>query len=64
MRNDVAPTSVWVSVTRYCELYDLDRKTVYKYLGAGLLRSWQVGRVLRVRNVPPLPPTTERPSLP
>ena len=51
----------WVSVTRYCELYDVNRKTVYKFLDAGLLRSWQVGRVLRVQNQPPHAVTRERP---
>lgn len=56
MRNDVqpAPVAIWVSVSRYCELYDVERKTVYKFLESGLLPSWQVGRVLRVRNMPPM----------
>lgn len=56
MRNDAranAPDHGWISVTRYCERYDVDRKTVYKYLDSGLLESWQVGRVLRVENRPP-----------
>jgi hypothetical protein len=51
---------VWISVTKYCGRYDLDRKTVYKYLDAGLLESWQVGRVLRVANHPPLAAKRQR----
>ncbi len=53
---------VWVSVRRYCELYAVNRKTVYKYLEAGLLPSWQVGRILRVQNQPPQPAHDDRPS--
>jgi hypothetical protein len=59
-RDDAA---TWVSVTRYCELYDVNRKTVYKYLDAGLLQSWRVGRVLRVAHRPPLAAVPQR-SLP
>ena len=51
----------WVSVSRYCEIYDLHRNTVYKYMDCGLLETWQVGRVLRVRNRPPLEPKSQRP---
>jgi hypothetical protein len=50
-RNDSPrPAAVWVSVTRYCELYSLERKTVYKYAALGFVETWQVGRVLRIRN--------------
>lgn len=44
----------WISVRHYCQRYELSRATVYKYLEDGLLAKWQVGRVLRVRNLPPL----------
>ena len=51
---------IWISVSRYCELYDVSRATVYKYLAAGLLESWQVGRVLRVSHRPPQPVKPQR----
>jgi excisionase family DNA binding protein len=49
----VSMEPTWISVRRYCEIYGLSRATVYKYLDSGLLESWQVGRVLRVKNEPP-----------
>ena len=34
-RSDAA---AWVSVSHYCELHDLHRQTVYKFIAHGLLR--------------------------
>lgn len=52
----------WISIRAYCARYDVNRKTVYKYLDAGLLASWQVGRVLRVEDCPPQQVTPQRPA--
>jgi hypothetical protein len=47
---------VWLTIAHYCVLYDVDRKTVWKYVDAGLLSYWQVGRIIRIANVPPHDP--------
>jgi hypothetical protein len=63
MRNDARPPPdlVWLSIAHYCLTYDVTRGTVRKYLALGLLASWQVGRVLRVANVPPYALPTQNP---
>lgn len=50
------PPRVWLTIAHYCVLYDVDRKTVWKYVDAGLLSYWQVGRIIRIANVPPHDP--------
>lgn len=47
------PRPVWVSISTYAVLYDTNRKTVYKWLDAGLLETFRVGRCIRVLNQPP-----------
>lgn len=55
------PVSVqYVSVTTYTEMFSVDRDTVYKWIDAGLLDTFRVGRLIRVR---PVPPSDTRPSL-
>ena len=44
----------WVSITAYAALQAVSRKTVYKWLEAGLLITYRVGRLIRVRNQPPI----------
>lgn len=53
-RNDARPPpgAVWMSIAHYCLKYDVTKTTVRKYIELGYLAAWQVGRVLRVRNLP------------
>ena len=46
--------ALWVNISTYAVLYAVDRKTVYKWLAAGLLERWRVGMVVRIKNQPPL----------
>ncbi len=48
-----APQPIWVSISTYAVLYQANRKTVYKWLEAGLLETFRVGRCIRVLNQPP-----------
>ncbi len=43
----------WVSIALYAEHQAADPKTVHKWLEAGLLESYRVGRFIRVRDQPP-----------
>lgn len=43
----------WLSVTLYAEKYGVDRNTVYKWLKAGLLVSYRVESLVRIRNLQP-----------
>lgn len=43
----------WISVTTYAELYSVTPKTVHKWMAAGLLDTFRVGRLIRVWNAPP-----------
>jgi hypothetical protein len=43
----------WLSVRRYATVYGIHRTTVTRYLLAGRLEIWQVGKTIRIRNVPP-----------
>lgn len=52
--------AVWINISRYARAYGVDRKTVYKWLAAGLLESWRVGMVVRIKHQPP----TERRETP
>jgi excisionase family DNA binding protein len=46
-------TTIWLCVTDYACVYNVDRSTVYKWLDAGLLETYRVGRVVRIKNKPP-----------
>lgn len=43
----------WVTVKRYALVYGVDRKTVYKWLRSGILETYRVGTLRRIRNRPP-----------
>lgn len=44
----------WVSVSEYARIYGVDRATVYKWLKhGGILETYRVGSLRRVRHVPP-----------
>jgi excisionase family DNA binding protein len=45
----------WLSVKEYAEIYRVTRPTVYKWRDCGLLRTFQIGRVVRIYNAPPEP---------
>lgn len=51
----MSDTPPWVSVPVYAQHYNADEKTVHKWLEAGLLESFRVGRFIRVRDQPPRP---------
>jgi len=46
--------ALWVSITRYAEIYGITRPTVYKWLRCGLIESYKVDDVIRLRNCPPV----------
>lgn len=46
-------TTAWLCITDYAYAYNVDRSTVYKWLDAGLLETYRVGRVVRIKNKPP-----------
>lgn len=48
----------WVSVTTYAETFSVSQDTVYKWMKAGLLDTMRVGRLIRVK---PIPPADRRP---
>jgi excisionase family DNA binding protein len=42
-------TPAWLSVAQLCQRWQLDRKTVYKFIDSGILPAWKVGpRLYRV----------------
>lgn len=43
----------WVTISSYADRFGVNRTTVYKWLGEGLLETYRVGALVRVRNVPP-----------
>jgi hypothetical protein len=44
----------WISLAAYARLYGVHRNTVHKWLEAGLLVTYRVGHVIRVKDAPPL----------
>jgi excisionase family DNA binding protein len=55
------PEIRWVSISQYARLYGIDRRTVYKWLDAGLLTVYRVDRVVRIKALPPLPAMRRNP---
>lgn len=49
-----AKVPVWVSIKDYAAIYGVHRKTVHKWLDAGLLDTYRVGRCIRVKHQLPL----------
>lgn len=43
----------WLTIKAYARFYAVDRGTVYKWLRSGLLTTFRVGRVVRVKHQPP-----------
>jgi hypothetical protein len=53
-RRATDPTSDWVSISDYARIYGVDRGTVYKWLQTpGVLDTYSVGTLRRIRNIPP-----------
>jgi hypothetical protein len=46
----------WVTITEYAVIYAVSRPTVYKWMDAGLLETFQVEHTVRVKNRPPVNP--------
>ena len=44
----------WLSIADYAKAYNVDRRTVLKWLEHDLLTSWKVGRIIRIHNSPPI----------
>lgn len=47
-------TPEWVSVTDYARIFSVSRPTVYKWIEGGLLVTYRVEQVLRIKNQPPV----------
>jgi transposase-like protein len=53
------PTADWLSITQYADAYGVHRQTVRKWIdhsqngGAKILITWQIGTVVRIKNLPP-----------
>ncbi len=43
----------WLSVTEYAQVYGVDRSTVYKWIANGVLVTYKVDKLRRIRNLPP-----------
>lgn len=52
----MAAPVIWLSISAYARTYHVDRKTVYKWLDAGLLETFRVDKVIRIANHPPVSP--------
>lgn len=50
----------WLSITAYARIYGVHRNTVQKWLSSHLLVCYRVGRVIRIKDQPPL----EKPTKP
>jgi predicted site-specific integrase-resolvase len=46
-------TPEWLSLTAYARVYGVDRATVYKWLDAGLLETYTVLGLRRIKHQPP-----------
>jgi len=44
---------LYIRISRYASAYDVNRKTVYKWIDAGLVDIMRVGSLIRVKNTPP-----------
>lgn len=43
----------WLSASAYARRYGIHRSTVAKWLRSKILKVYQVGRIVRIRNIPP-----------
>jgi excisionase family DNA binding protein len=53
----------WLSITMYAATYGVSRPTVWKWLGSGLLTYYRVGRVIRIKDHPPLSTSDQQDGL-
>ena len=49
----IRPPPIWLSISAYARVWGIDRATVYKWLAAGLLDHYRVGRCIRVKDQQP-----------
>jgi hypothetical protein len=47
------PPAEWINISDYAKRYGVARGTVYDWLHEGLLWTYEVGTITRVRNLPP-----------
>lgn len=52
-RRATDPPVEWLSITDYATVYGVSRTTVYKWLKAGLLETYQRADLIRIRHRPP-----------
>jgi len=52
-RRDTDPPAEWLSVTAYARVHGVSRRTVQKWLRAAILKTYRVGTLIRIRNIPP-----------
>lgn len=52
-RRATDPPADWISIAAYAVRYGVNRHTVYKWLDADILDTYQAGSILRIRNLPP-----------
>ena len=43
----------WISISDYARKYGITRHTVYKFIGAGVVRFYKVGSLTRIYDAPP-----------
>lgn len=43
----------WLSRAAYAEKYGVSLRTVWKWLDVGALETYRVGKILRIRDLPP-----------
>ncbi len=51
LKRDGAPG--WITVKAYCQHYGIDRSTLRKWVGHGVVTSYRVGRCVRIKHEPP-----------
>lgn len=51
LKRDSAPG--WLTIKAYCYHYSITRWTLGKWLEAGLLTTYRVGRTVRIKHEPP-----------
>jgi hypothetical protein len=52
-RRATDPPAEWITITAFADRYGVNRHIVYKWLANKLLDIYEVGSLLRIRNLPP-----------
>lgn len=52
-RRATDPPADWLSVTDYARVHGVSRTTVNKWMRAAILQTYRVGKLIRIRNIPP-----------